>query len=138
MKKLLLTFAAIACFTIAKSQTIESSSHSTTGYIKADGTIENSSHSTKGYIKKDGTIENSSHSTIGYIKSNGTIENSSHSTVGYVKSDGTVENSSHSTIGYVKATEQLKIAAIAPLVMRMAFQKNGRQWYSFSLNFNDI
>jgi hypothetical protein len=86
-----------------KAQTIESSSHSTTGYVKSDGTIENSSHSTKGYIKNDGTIENSSHSTIGYIKSDGTIENSSHSTVGYVKSDGTVENSSHSTIGYVKS-----------------------------------
>jgi hypothetical protein len=28
MKKLFLTFAAIACFSIAKSQTIESSSHS--------------------------------------------------------------------------------------------------------------
>ncbi len=64
MKKIL----AIALLGLAfgtKAQTIESGSHSTTGYIKSDGTIENSSHSTKGYIKSDGTIENSSHSTIG-------------------------------------------------------------------------
>jgi hypothetical protein len=88
------------------AQTIESSSHSTTGYVKSDGTIENSSHSTKGYIKNDGTIENSSHSTIGYIKSDGTIENSSHSTVGYVKKDGTVENSSHSTIGHADGVKR--------------------------------
>jgi len=103
MKNFLLSFAAAFLVIALNAQTIESGSHSTTGYIKSDGTIENSSHSTSGYIKSDGTIENSSHSTIGYIKSDGTIENSSHSTVGYVKSDGTVENSSHSTIGYVKS-----------------------------------
>jgi len=101
MKKLFLIALLSASFAI-QAQTIESSSRSTTGYIKADGTIENSSRSTVGYIKSDGTIENRSRSTIGYIKSDGTIENSSRSTVGYVKKDGTVENSSRSTIGYIK------------------------------------
>ena len=47
-------FLLIACLGLtfaSKAQTIESGSHSTTGYVKSDGTIENSSHSTKGYIK---------------------------------------------------------------------------------------
>jgi hypothetical protein len=105
MRKILLSISMIVALT-AGAQTIESSSHSTTGYIKSDGTIENSSHSTIGYIKSNGTIENSSHSTVGYVKSDGTVESSSHSTLGYIKSDGTVENSSHSTIGHASGVKK--------------------------------
>ncbi len=101
MKKLLLILiVAFLSITFAQAQSIQSTSGSTTGYIKSDGTIQNSSRSVIGYIK-DGVIQNKSRSTIGYIK-DGTIQNSSHSTVGYVKSDGTVQNSSRSTIGYIK------------------------------------
>ncbi len=67
------------------AQTLESASHSTTGYIKPDGTIENSNHSTVGYIKHDGAIENSNHSTMGYILSSGEIENSNHRYYGICK-----------------------------------------------------
>jgi hypothetical protein len=63
-----LILALIASLHGAHAQTIESGSHSTTGYVKPDGTIKNSSHSTTGYIRKDGRIENASHSTIGYAK----------------------------------------------------------------------
>ena len=87
MKKLFYSCFLSAAFLLSLgqgyAQTIESSSHSSVGYIKSDGTIENSSHSTVGYVKSDGTVENSSHSTIGYVKDNGSVENSSHSTIGY-------------------------------------------------------
>ena len=67
MKKLHLLAIALMVTCVAGAQSIENSSHSTTGYINSDGTIENSSHSTAGYITSSGEIENSSHSTIGYI-----------------------------------------------------------------------
>ena len=82
----LASFSIVASFaSLASAETIESSSHSTTGYVRSDGTIEDSSHRTRGYIRRDGTIENSSHSTIGYVRKDGTVENASHSTIGYAK-----------------------------------------------------
>lgn len=112
MKKVIAIALILGSAGFAKAQTIESGSHSTTGYIKSDGTVENSSHSTIGYIKSDGTIENRSHSTVGYVKKDGTVENSSHSTLGYIKDDGTVENSSHSTLGYARGIKK-EWAAVA-------------------------
>ena len=56
MRKLFFIATFALCGIGAKAQTIESGSHSTTGYIKSDGTVENSSHSTLGYargIKKE-------------------------------------------------------------------------------------
>ena len=99
---------------VASAETIESSNHSTSGYIHTDGTIEDASHRTRGYIRSDGTIESSSHSTIGYLRG-GTVENASHSTVGYIRSDGTVESSSHSTIGYVRADGTVENASHSTL-----------------------
>src|SRR6185312_15245633 len=83
MKKLIIIALITTVTSCLNAQTIENSSHSTTGYINSDGTIENSSHSTVGYVRNDGTIENSSHSTIGYVRNDGTVENESHSTIGY-------------------------------------------------------
>ena len=81
----LASFSIVASFaSLASAETIESSSHSTIGYVRG-GTVENGSHSTVGYVKNDGTVENASHSTIGYVKGDGTVENASHSTIGYAK-----------------------------------------------------
>ena len=85
MKKLFFAIAAFGIIACTQAQTIENSSHSTTGYIKSDGTIQNSSYSTVGYVKSDGTVQNSSYSTIGYVKEDGTVQNSSYSTIGYAK-----------------------------------------------------
>jgi hypothetical protein len=46
--KILLAIIIIMATVPASAQIIESSSHSTTGYIKSDGTIENSSHGALG------------------------------------------------------------------------------------------
>jgi len=53
MKVLFMIIAASGLLTFAHAQTmiIESSGHSTEGYINADGTVENSSHSTIGYAR---------------------------------------------------------------------------------------
>lgn len=68
MKNLLIFATLLFGFSLVSAQTIQSSSRSTTSYIKSDGTIQNSSLSTIGYIKEDGTVQNSSRSTIGYAK----------------------------------------------------------------------
>lgn len=67
MKNLFLFFARL-CTTGLQAQTLESSSHSTTGYIRPDGTIGNSSHSTRVCIRNDGRLEDASHETIGYAR----------------------------------------------------------------------